>query len=105
MRYLLLVFFLSGFIFTSLFSQSTNISEGNIFDGEPYMLVNPQNQQHIIIVWMGFDGFELVKIKERVSFNGGNSWSDIIEIPHTTSGFTSADPSMDFDSDGNVFLS
>ena len=105
MRYLLLIFFLSGFIFTSLFSQSTNISEGNIFDGEPYMLVNPQNQQHIIIVWMGFDGFELVKIKERVSFNGGNSWSEIIEMPHTTAGFTSADPSMDFDSDGNVFLS
>lgn len=104
MRYCLFIFSLSAFLSLSLFSQSTNISEGNIFDGEPFMLVNPQNQQHIIIVWMGFDGFDLIKIKERVSFNGGNTWSEIIEIPHITSGFTSADPSMEFDSDGNVYL-
>ena len=102
MKYCLFIFFTS--ISISLYSQSENISEGNLFDGEPFMLVNPENQQHIIIVWMGFDGFELIKIKERVSFDGGNSWTDIIEIPHLTTGFTSADPSMDFDSEGNVYL-
>ncbi len=99
--YILISFLLVPFL---LAAQSINISEGEVFDGEPFMLVNPQNQQHIIVVWMGFDGLELVKIKERVSFNGGNTWSDIIEFSHIISGFTSADPSMDFDSDGNIFL-
>ncbi len=96
-----------GILFFQLpaaFAQNENISEGAVFDGEPFMAVDPYDAHHIVVVWMGFDGIEYIKIKERVSFDGGNTWSSIIEIPHNFTGYTSADPSMDFDSEGRIYL-
>ena len=64
------------------FGQDTRISVGEIFDGEPFMTINPSNPQHLVVAWMGFDGLDLVQIKVRISLDGGTTWSTPIDIPH-----------------------
>lgn len=86
-------------------SQNRNLSGGIVFDGEPFLAVNPQNPQHMVVAWMGYVFLNRISIKTRVSFNGGQSWSNTVTIPHAADGYTSADPSLDFDGAGNVFLS
>lgn len=86
------------------FSQNQNISNGQVFDGEPFVAVNPQNNQHIIVAWMGFKWLNKVVIKTRFSFDGGSNWSEAVDMGHVVEGYTSADPSMSFDNSGNLFL-
>jgi len=90
---------------TVFFGQNQNISNGFVFDGEPYLSVNPNNQQHTVVAWMGFVPFNKISIKTKVTFNSGKTWSDATILPHTVSSYTSADPSIEFDNDGNVFVS
>ncbi|MCD6366681.1 MAG: T9SS type A sorting domain-containing protein [Bacteroidales bacterium] len=85
-------------------SQNVNMSNGLVFDGEPFLIVNPLDNQHMVIAWLGYQFNNQIVIKTRVSNDGGNSWSVTTFIPHVQSDFTSADPSMDFDAAGNVFL-
>lgn len=88
-----------------LHAQDTQVSEGDVFDGEPFLSIDPADPQHLVIAWMGFDGFDLVQIKIRVSTNGGSTWSAPIGIPHLVAGYTSADPSLAWDSESNLYLS
>ncbi len=88
----------------SLFSQNQNLSNGIAFDGEPYLVINPNNSQHIVVAWMGYKFGNLLVIKYRVSFDAGNSWSTTNNIPHVISNYTSADPSITFDNAGNIYL-
>ena len=53
---------------------------------------------------MGYQASNLIVIKTRVSFDAGNTWSTKYNVPHTVSGYQSADPSIAFDNNGNVFL-
>lgn len=85
-------------------SQNQNISNGLVFDGEPYIAVNPNNSQHLVVAWMGYLASNLIVIKTRVSFDAGNTWSTKYNVPHTVAGYQSADPSIAFDNSGNVFL-
>ncbi|MEO1450076.1 MAG: sialidase family protein, partial [Bacteroidota bacterium] len=86
--------------------QNQNLSNGNIFEGEPYVAVNPANPQHVVVGWMGWTGFATqFKIKTRTSFDGGQSWSPTVELPHMVNGYSSADPCMAFDQQGSVFVS
>lgn len=85
-------------------AQDVPISGEYIFDGEPFITLNPFNSNNIVIAWMGFDGASLVQMKTRVSFNGGASWEPETAIPHIVTGYTSADPSMAWDGDGNLYL-
>ncbi|MEQ9306792.1 MAG: sialidase family protein, partial [Marinoscillum sp.] len=88
---------------TILFAQNTNLSTGAVFDGEPYLAINPKNSQHLVVAWMGWVNiFDRFKIKTRTSYDGGQTWSTISELPHTVNGYSSADPSLDFDQNGNV---
>lgn len=86
------------------FSQNQNVSNGNLFEGEPYLVVNPNNSQHLVISWMGFELGQEVVIKTKKSIDGGLTWSSVVSIPHEQAGFGSADPSLGFDGNGNVFL-
>lgn len=95
------VFFISGIC---AIGQNQNVSNGNIFDGEPFLSINPTNSQHMVVAWMGYFAFTNVLIKTRVSFDAGQSWSNINTLQHTNPNFGSADPSIDFDNSGNVFL-
>ena len=52
------------------YSQNTLVSGGTIFEGEPYLVINPQNQQHLVAAWMGFQLNQKVCIKSAVSMDG-----------------------------------
>jgi hypothetical protein len=88
----------------SLMAQQSNLSEGLIFDGEPHFAVNPVNQEHIVIAWMGFEWGENLAINTRTSFDGGYTWSPATFIPHQAPGRTSADPIVGFNSDGQPYV-
>lgn len=86
---------------------NTNLSNTITFDGEPYVAVNPANNQNIVAAWMGerlSGGTYKVSVITRASFDGGNTWSTAQEIPHAQSGFTSADVSLAFDKNGLLYL-
>jgi len=90
---------------TTVMAQNLNISEGAVFDGEPYISINPNNANHIVVGWMGFENFtEQIQINYRVSLNGGISWSATATLPHVQAGYTAADPSIAFGEDGTVFI-
>ncbi|MEI7803344.1 MAG: hypothetical protein WCI97_11895, partial [Bacteroidota bacterium] len=55
---------------------NTNISNGILFEGEPYLAINPINNQNLVAAWMGIKfsgGLYRIAIKTRASFDGGNS--------------------------------
>jgi len=105
MKKISILIFLVFFILSS-FGQNQNISEGIIFDGEPYLAVNLQNSQQITVVWMGYIPYVTkVALKIRVSSDGGQTWSDKIYIPHVNSDYGSADPALAYDNSCNLFLS
>lgn len=86
-------------------AQNQDLSNGIVFDGEPYIAVNPDNPRHMVVAWMGYVFLNRIMIRTRVSFDGGNTWSTVRNTPHVASGNTAADPSIAFDNIGNVFLS
>jgi len=93
-------------LFTLLsYCQVQNISGGQVFDGEPYISINPYNSQHMVVAWMSWEFPYRISIKTRVSFNGGNTWTKAQRIPHIVSTYTSADVSIAFDHQEHVFLS
>jgi len=98
-------FLLFVLLIQAVSGQNRNISNGLIFDGEPFLTINPANPQHLVAAWMGFVFQNRVMIKTRTSLDGGKTWSQVQAIPHVETGYTSADPSMVFDNNGNVFLS
>ena len=86
---------------------NTNISNGIIFDGEPYLAINPTNNQNLVAAWMGIKlsgGLYRIAIKTRVTFDGGNTWSTATSLPHFGTGYGSADVSMAFDKNGLLYL-
>ena len=101
MRKLLLLLFCLPII---SFGQNQNISLGNVFDGEPCIAVNPNNSQHMVVAWMGYKFGENIVIKTKVTFDAGQNWSITKSIPHINPVYTSADPTLAFDNNSNVFL-
>jgi len=99
--YLLLILLLPLF----LIGQNQNISGGIVYEGEPFLTTNPTNSQHIVVAWMGYLPLNGVVIKTKVSFDGGQSWSTMSSLPHAKPSYGSADPSMEFDNNGDLFLS
>ncbi len=88
-------------------AQNQNISNGTVFEGEPFIAVNPVNPENLVVCWMGFDfgnGSGLT-IKLRSTFDGGSSWTPVVMMPHQVQSHTSADPSMAFDENGKLFIS
>ncbi|MEM0995798.1 MAG: T9SS type A sorting domain-containing protein [Bacteroidota bacterium] len=89
---------------STAFAQNQNLSNGFIFEGEPYLAVNPSNPQHLVVAWMGFVFQQPVTMKTRVTFDGGQSWSTTVNLPHFSTTWGSADPSIQFDAAGDVFV-
>lgn len=100
----ILLFLILTYGCLTVFSQNKNLSNGFVFDGEPYIAINPNNSQHLVVAWMGYKFNNILVINTRVSFDAGNTWSTKTNIPHIVSGYQSADPSMAFDNNGNLFL-
>lgn len=105
MKKTLLLLFISMLV-RDLSAQNENLSNGQYFDGEPYMVIDPHNSKHIVVAWIGFTVGSPTGIKTKVSFDGGNSWSASVFLPHTNPSFPSlhsADPSICFDTAGYVY--
>lgn len=97
---------LSALIFSlNSFGQNQNVSNGYIFDGEPYLSINPLNPNHMVVAWMGYLPFTNVLLKTKVSFDAGQTWSTVNNLPHVNPAYGAADPAIEFDNSGNVFLS
>lgn len=78
-----------------------------LFDGEPFIAVNPTQPQNLIAAWMGLklsNGQVRIAIKTRATMDGGNTWSPVNTLPHFGAGFGSADVSMAFDKNGILYL-
>ncbi len=88
-------------------SQNINLSNLNVFEGEPYIAINPQNNQNIVVAWMGyvFGSGSALTIKTKQSTDGGLTWSTSVNLPHMSPNFKSADVSIAFDGTGKLFLS
>jgi hypothetical protein len=102
MKRLILLLFATLMIH-ALSAQNQNVSNGQYFDGEPYMAIDPHNDLHIVAAWIGFTVGVPTGIKTKVSMDGGLSWSASVFLPHAVSIFHSADPSIGFDTAGNVY--
>ena len=99
-----LTIFLFLFFWPVSFGQNQNLSDGNVFDGEPCLAIDPASPQHMVVAWMGYQPLYHIMIKTRVTFDGGQTWAEKNFIPHTNPAYGSADPSLAFDNNGNVFL-
>ena len=103
------ILILSSFCLLMANAQPSNInlSNGVLFDGEPYIAVNPTNPHNLVAAWMGLKlstGSYTIAIRTRASFDGGSTWSATNALPHFGTGFGSADPSMAFDKNGLLYL-
>lgn len=76
-----------------------------MFDGEPYIAVNPLNQNNIIAAWMRLRTDGKVWIASKASFDKGQTWSAINFMPHDTIINGSADVSIAFHHSGKAYLS
>ncbi|MFM9984427.1 MAG: sialidase family protein, partial [Flavobacteriales bacterium] len=111
----LLLLQIAFLLLTGILSEITNaqientlVSNGLFFDGEPYLAVNPDNNQNLVVAWMGVQlngGLLRVAIKTRMSLNGGTTWSATTSLPHFGEGYGSADVSMAFNTSGILFIS
>lgn len=100
--YIALSFVLLSFIG---YSQNVNVSNAAVFEGEPYLAIDPNNQQHLVAAWMGFKIGQGIIIKSKYSNDGGATWSIVNDIPHIAGAISAADVSMEYDSNGNLFMS
>lgn len=86
--------------------QNTNISNSVLFEGEPYLAVNPVDSRNMVIAWMGVTVTNGVRIgiKSKATFDGGQTWGNYHVKPHMSSTWNSADVSMAFRQDGLLYL-
>lgn len=82
-----------------------NLSNLPLFDGEPYIAVNPINQNNIIAGWMRVRTDGKVWIATKASFDKGQTWSAIKFMPHDTIINGSADVSIAFHNSGKAYIS
>ncbi len=104
--FLSLIFLLTGSL---SFSQPANINLSNtlVYAGEPYLAINPLNEQNIVVAWMAADlstGF-ITSIKTKVSFDGGSTWGYQVIHPHIAPTCSSADVSLQFRRNGTFYIS
>lgn len=100
-RLVLLFTLISSFSFSQ---GNIAVTSTSIFEGEPTLAVNPQNSQQLVAAWIGVDLILGGVIKTSTSIDGGLTWTTPISTPHVVSGNASADPSLQYDSNGDVFL-
>lgn len=99
-------FFIYFLFYLNCFSQLTdqNISNRNFSDTEPFIAVNPADENNLIAAWMGVTGTN-VSILTKCSFDGGATWGNLYTLPHLSGNFTSADVSIAFNKNGTAFIS
>jgi hypothetical protein len=97
-----LIFHFSLFIFHSLFAQQNDIpvNPNSTWNGEISLAVNPTNPANLVAAWMKATGLFTVSIAISSSNDHGLTWSDPVYMPHFSSSYTSADPTLTVSSSG-----
>ena len=85
-------------------AQNIAVTSTNLFEGEPYLAIDPTNPQIITAAWMSVELGQEVVIKTSVSQDGGLTWSTPTYFPHAQAGYRSADESMGYDANGNLYI-
>src|ERR1017187_9635995 len=84
---------------------SEEVSITGLFNGEPFLAINPLNSNNIAVAWMAYSLVDKeIAIRTRASTDGGATWSMPVDLPHMKSGWGSADVSMAWRKDGMLFL-
>lgn len=103
---LFLITLLFAIICTNNQAQTNyNLSALTLFDGEPYIAVNPTNADNIIAGWMRMRPDGKIWIATKASFDKGLTWSAINYMPHDTVINGSADVSIAFHHSGDAYIS
>lgn len=90
---------------SNAFGQNVNVTPPLVFDGEPTLAVHPSNSQQLVAAWIGLALGQSSVIRTSTSSDGGATWSTSQYLPHIVPGFKSADPSLQYNNNGEVFLS
>ncbi|HBX51964.1 MAG: hypothetical protein A2275_01665 [Bacteroidetes bacterium RIFOXYA12_FULL_35_11] len=103
MKFIVFAIFILAFLQGLQSQPNTNISTSDYFDGEPFLAVNPQNPDNMVIAWIGVASYR-VSIKTICSFDGGISWGNVCSMPHFGATWGSADPTLCFKNNGTLYL-
>jgi Neuraminidase (sialidase) len=101
-------FFLTTFFISPLFTfaqqPDIQINPNFTWNGENSLAVNPTNPDNLIVAWMKLTSLTQVTIAISRSMDGGNTWLDPVYLPHFSSTFTSADPTLVFADNGTAYF-
>ncbi len=85
--------------------ENIQVPGGIVFDGEPYIVVDPHDPNIVTAAWMsGVLTDIVVGIRTSVSSDGGHSWHDQNVLPHFGKGWHSADVSMGYSKTGILYV-
>lgn len=77
------------------------------FNGEQSLAIDPNDPAHLVVAWMKYIVLPApagIMIATSTSTNGGLTWSAPVNIPHFRPHWTSADPTLAFRSNGDIYL-
>ncbi len=79
---------------------------------EPFGVVDPRNQNHLVISWLQRARFGVTVLRSATSFDGGNSWPYVTTLPLTScatgtsiSFHTAGDPWLALGGNGLIYAS
>jgi hypothetical protein len=87
----------------AILDPNVQISAAGFGDTEPTLAVNPRNEKNLAVAWMHWRGLT-IDIRARASSDGGRVWGPITTFPHVKPGYQSADPTLVYDRQGNLYL-
>ncbi len=102
MKYLRVLLFLISIITVN--AQDVPINPNLSWNGESSLAINPVDSNNLVTAWMKLTGIGRVSIAVSSSFDGGQTWSVPVNMPHFFVNSTSADPTLCFRNDGILFL-
>jgi hypothetical protein len=74
------------------------------WNGEISLAVNPLDPENLVTAWMKLTGLATVSIAISRSTDGGNNWSAPVYMPHFSSSYTSADPTLINSGNGTFYF-
>jgi hypothetical protein len=80
------------------------VNSNFVWNGEISLAANPINPAILVTAWMKMATFTSVSIAISRSTNYGATWSTPVMMPHFSSSFTSADPTLITSSNGTYYF-
>ena len=96
------LFLLIGYAFPQ--QADIPVNPNFTWNGESSLAINPTNPDNLVVAWMKLASLTQVTIAISHSNDKGNTWSDPVYMPHFSTSFTSADPTLIFSNDGTAYF-